>query len=117
VSKQICDNGSAERPVGRLLAPDGPCNGWICCAHAEEEVIAEYWRKFGEGWRNEVVGGEPHNRRDQPAAITVTSDSKLICVVRAQAALCLRTFELRRWELREGRMTTTLRALTSSYSL
>jgi uncharacterized protein len=29
----------------------------------------------------------------------------------------LRTFELRRWELREGRMTVTLRASTSSYSL
>jgi uncharacterized protein YciI len=29
----------------------------------------------------------------------------------------LRTFELRRWELREGRMTVTLCASTSSYSL
>jgi uncharacterized protein len=29
----------------------------------------------------------------------------------------LRTFELRRWELREGRMTITLRASTSAYSL
>lgn len=29
----------------------------------------------------------------------------------------LRTFELRKWELREGRMTITLHASTSAYSL
>jgi uncharacterized protein len=29
----------------------------------------------------------------------------------------LRTFELRKWELREGRMTITLNASTSAYSL